>query len=303
MNTIYLYNSVILLVATTIFGLEYISVQWSLNSMGPIWVIESSLLLSSLFSLPFFPWKEFNDWKVSFVAGALLEAMFMLQALSLKYTSINRSAFLISTAVLFIPMIERLIWKHKTTHMEYGFCCIGLLGIAIMCKPTVYELNLGDLAAFGAALCLAIYTLWIDQCILRVESTWSFSLAQLMVAAIIGLPTAFGVEVNIPTIQTPFLTLVNIVFIAIFCNLLACFLRIKSQKVLKPLTVGIIMLFESPLAVIFSWGIFNQKPALHEVTGATIIGLATLLSISTLSKRKKIENTALKLTKKGESLC
>ncbi|MFC5475324.1 DMT family transporter [Paraherbaspirillum soli] len=284
MNRNYLTHSLILLVATAIFALEYISLEWS--SAGPLWTIELSLIASTILIVPFFPWKSFKAWDISLSCGLLFGIFLFLQAFSLKYTSINKSAFLISASVLFIPVIGRMFGNRRTTLIEYATCLVGLIGIAIMCKPTVDDINFGDVAAFMAALSLAGYTIAIDRAVEKVTDMWTFSLAQLIVATLVSLPLVVMTEPALPIVRPLLPNIANILFIAVACNFIASYLRNRSQEVLRPTTVGIVVLFESPLALLFSWVMISQKPEGHEILGAVIIIFCTLFAVGIASKNQ-----------------
>lgn len=254
-----------------IWGVGFLAARWGLDAMGPFWLVEGRFLIAALLSAPFFPWKTFREWKGASIAAFLLLLGILLQTLGIAHTTLAKSAFLTATYALFIPAIGALFLKQRIPALEWGLLLGALLGVGLMCDLRLSSLNGGDLLTLGGALTFAVHILWLGRCATASTSPIAFTMAQIALAALMGLPVAFLLE-GLPLVGSfgP-LPIGGLLFLALMNTLVSFALQMNVQRAFPAHVVGAAFLLESPIAALAGWLVLNEPLSAAGLTGASII--------------------------------
>jgi drug/metabolite transporter (DMT)-like permease len=97
------------------------------------------------------------------IGGSMLVG-FALQTEGLRLTTPARSAFLTSMSVLFVPVIERLIYRRRLPGAAWLGAALAVVGLAILSGATTDAgMRRGDLLTLGASIAFAQQILWTAE--------------------------------------------------------------------------------------------------------------------------------------------
>lgn len=115
------------------------------------------------------------------------------------------------TSPLWVVLLAPLILKERLTGRRLFAAGLGFAGILVVARPDVGALNLGVLAAAGAALFFAI-SIMLTKLLTRGEAMISILFWMTLIQLVLGLAMALSDgEMRLPTAQTlPWLALVGV---------------------------------------------------------------------------------------------
>jgi len=161
-------GSLILLVASVIWGFAFVAQSEGMNSVGPFTFQASRMLLAFLVLLPAaaviqavrkkrkrtVPHRFLEPKLVlsAAISGAFLFIASTFQQIGLLYTSVGHAGFLTALYLLIIPILGLFFGKKVTARI---WVCIGLalVGLWFLCMTGEgFSMSLGDCLMLGAAL-------------------------------------------------------------------------------------------------------------------------------------------------------
>ena len=253
-------------------------------------------LLAMLILLPF-TYSEiirnYNYYKKNILLMTLLGFLAVtvfnsLTYISLQTTLIINSTLMASIAPVLIIGFSWLIFKTKTTTLQFAGIFLSLLGaFSIILKGNINNLfNLyftsGDVWMFTAVVSWCLYSVLLK----KIDNSIS-QLASLQVMVILGLLFIFPLYIienyNTSFLPTQKIDFVIIIYVAIFASIIAFFSWNKGVSIIGPnrssLFLHLIPVFSSIWAVSF----LNEKFSFFH-----FIGIIFILSGIILSNIKKI---------------
>ena len=253
-------------------------------------------LLAMLILLPFTYSeiiKNYNYYKKNIILmtflGFLAVTVFnSLTYISLQTTLIINSTLMASIAPVLMIGFSWLIFKTKTTSLQFAGIFLSLLGaFSIILKGNINNLfNLyftsGDVWMFTAVVSWCLYSVLLK----KIDNSIS-QLASLQVMVILGLLFIFPLYIvenyNTSFLPTQKIDFVIIIYVAIFASIIAFFSWNKGVSIIGPnrssLFLHLIPVFSSIWAVSF----LNEKFSFFH-----FIGIIFILSGIILSNIKKI---------------
>jgi len=253
-------------------------------------------LLAMLILLPFTYSeiiKNYNYYKKNIILmtflGFLAVTVFnSLTYISLQTTLIINSTLMASIAPVLMIGFSWLIFKTKTTILQFAGIFLSLLGaFSIILKGNINNLyNLyftsGDIWMFTAVVSWCLYSVLLK----KIDNSIS-QLASLQVMVILGLLFIFPLYIvenyNTSFLPTQKIDFVIIIYVAIFASIIAFFSWNKGVSIIGPnrssLFLHLIPVFSSIWAVSF----LNEKFSFFH-----FIGIIFILSGIILSNIKKI---------------
>ena len=253
-------------------------------------------LLAMLILLPFTYAeiiKNYNYYKKNIILmtflGFLAVTVFnSLTYISLQTTLIINSTLMASIAPVLMIGFSWLIFKTKTTILQFAGIFLSLLGaFSIILKGNINNLyNLyftsGDIWMFTAVVSWCLYSVLLK----KIDNSIS-QLASLQVMVILGLFFIFPLYIvenyNTSFLPTQKIDFVIIIYVAIFASIIAFFSWNKGVSIIGPnrssLFLHLIPVFSSIWAVSF----LNEKFSFFH-----FIGIIFILSGIILSNIKKI---------------
>ncbi|MCX7929152.1 MAG: DMT family transporter [Chlorobi bacterium] len=234
-----------------------------------------------------------NVWRHGVILGVGYAIGFYLQAWGLQYTTIARSAFFTGTFVVFVPLLQRLIWRKHPTAREWWGMVLGTAGIGLLASPEAGSLNIGDIATLVSALAWSFYMGYmsyagIEQ--LGTIGTGMLVVLQCGVTAAIGgvvfairgaqastvVPIAWNVDVIIALLYT-----------SILASVVATYMQTRVQPGVSAARVALIFALEPVFATFLGMLAQGERLRNAEVLGAVLIIVAAILPSLTLIRQSR----------------
>jgi drug/metabolite transporter (DMT)-like permease len=282
-------------VANVIWGTTFVATQHVLTTWSPITATVIRFGLASIllalgmkyFSLPFrFPATK-SGW-IALLSTAVFGfgLLYPLQGIGLKSISSGASAILMLTAPLFLIAILATMGEAVPVNKWIGVI-LGIVGGAILIgartsNSTLFIDPLGSIYTLGAAFCLSLSTLTAKKVLAEIDQL-SLTLLAMTIGTIILLP---GVLIEAPVKESPETTAwISIIYLALFCSILAFFLWNKSIATGSPSLVASTMHIKTPVAVALGIAINHEPISLSIFLGGVIVGCGVI--IATYQRPKK----------------
>ncbi len=280
-----------LLLATTIWGFGFTASIWAL-------VAFDSISISILrFGIAFIvgaiivrlnremrPQLNRANLLKSFLPGILLGGMLCLQTWGLEYTTATNSGFITTLYVVFVPIIETLVYRKRLARNHALWVFLALVGTGLMIKLHFDSFNKGDILTLVCAITASLQMVAVGRVSQTIKSPFAFNTFQSFWAVIISLifwPFYGRVLFQMPDMRA-IIGLFSLIFLS---TLLGFFLQVKAQKVLSPSISSLIFLLESPFAAIFAIFFLHERLTLWQTAGGVLIFFAAVQATRGESKK------------------
>lgn len=224
-------------------------------------------------------------WKGA-VLGSILFLAFVIQTYGLLYTTPSKNAFLTALNVIFVPLIAYIIYKRRFDRFELFAAAIAIVGIGFLSLQGSLTMNIGDLLSIACALAFA-FDIFYTNVFVKTEDALALTIVQFMTASLLSLVTAgFMGEL---TTNVPQEGLYAIVYLAIFCTVIAYVCQNIGMQYANPTKSAIILSTEALFGTILSVIILHELLTGRMIVGCVLIFLAILIAEvkPTLRKRKR----------------
>lgn len=303
-----------LLFAGLIWGFGFIATKWALPGIGPIWMTSIRFLMAIAF-LDFGFRALGRPLKYSrraFVQtlwpGVFLFALLTFQTWGLEFTSATRSGFITVLYVLFVPFLERLFLKRRVPALVWVWIGCAILGTALIVGalewtaqglvPTADFLgafNRGDGLTLLCALAAAAHLMSVnhqmshtsasgaslgvgpdsapDPVLFHIyQSAWTVLFAAAFGSIVEGLDWVDRLTSGAWTLHV----WLGMLHLGLVSSAIAFLIQVRAQRFVAPTTVGLMVLLESPWAMLFSVALLGETLTGLQGIGATLILVAAV---------------------------
>lgn len=286
MNNAYLQ----IVIAGMFWGFGFISSIWVLGAMGPLWQVAlrfiiAVFLIDALCRLKLFGLKpvdyRFREFLQFSLPGIFLFALMLFQTWGLKYTTATRSGFITVLYVIFIPLLEKLFHGVRIRRTTMFWIILAMLGTSLICglinKSGVSAdlksaVNFGDLLTLICAFFASAHVISVNAAVKKIESPLKLHVYQCIWVGGLALITAFCFE-GMSWLVTPWSWKVwfGIAELGIGSTAIAFFIQLNAQTKIKPTTLGLLLLLESPWAMFFSFSMGYEVITIMQLLGGVLI--------------------------------
>lgn len=251
----------------------------ALNSINPYLFIFLRFSLAALIMLPFIQ-KEFKTspmpWiKIGLVLGLLNTGIYTFETLSLKYTSVSKSAFIMGSNVIIVPFLTYILRISQLTLLEILSAIFFLLGLYILTGSHFDNFNYGDMLAIFGAVAIAISITYLQHITRDDFNPILLTFFQLIFTCPIPL-LFFLAKPSMPMMLSSHVILA-ICFCGIFATTLPLLGQIKFQKYTTASQTASIFALEPIFACLFAYVFYKDHLSLDIILGGAIMLLSTLL--------------------------
>ena len=203
--------------------------------------------------------------------------------IAIELTSIASALFIISTSPIFSAIISRIFLNEKITSRMIFTILGALIGISIISLGSFNAesiFSIGDIAALGAAICLAI-----SLTAARSASNFSMIPAVGVSSLLTSLCVFYFIKpFNLLYSDWVFILILGIIFVPIATCLIA-----TGPRYITSAEVSLLLLLEATLAPILAWFILSEFPGYKTILGGVIvISVLVFSNIIALRQSKKI---------------
>ena len=282
-------SSLLLLLATLIWGTAFIAQSVGMDLIGPFTFQAVRCGLAMIFLIPLtfiFEWKKCSVaesvkrwknptlWKSGIICGGALFIAQSLQQVGLVYTDAGKAGFITAMYIVLVPVLG-LLFKRKPPKAAVFSVFLAVIGLYLLSCLGVSQVNIGDILLMGCALAFAVQITCIDRLAGSLDGL-RLNCIQATVVTALSLPCMFLTETVVPTnILACWLPLC---YAGILSMGVAYSLQIIGQKDLEPTTASLIMSMESVIAALAGWLILKEVMTGVELLGCGLVFAAVIIS-------------------------
>ena len=282
-------GSILLLLATVIWGSAFIAQSVGMELIGPFTfqAVRCALAVLFLFPVSFLldrtqksektsmqRWLDPQLWKAGLICGLALFVAASLQQVGLVYTDAGKAGFITAMYIVLVPILG-MFRKQKPSKAILFSVLLAVAGLYLLSCLNAEGINKGDLLVMGCALAFAVQITCIDMMGLSLDGV-RLNCVQALVVCVLSVPFVLLTETvdwaNIFACRVP------LAFAGVMSMGVAYTLQIQGQKDLEPTTASLIMSLESVFAVLGGWLVLKETMAFHELLGCCLVFVAVILS-------------------------
>jgi drug/metabolite transporter (DMT)-like permease len=273
-----------LILAGALWGFGFVATVFALRAFSPAETLVYRFLIASVFGeiiyicvrKPKLPSMK-ADFKRALPAGFFLGGLMILQTIGLQYTTATKSGFITSLYVILVPLINTLIFRARSSWVNYSLAILALVGTFILMDAQLTDVNVGDLWTLACAVMAAGHIIYIGKISNKVDNAFRFNNFQSIWSLILLSPLLLMQQKIV--IAAPWESWLGVVILGMGSSVIAFSIQIRAQKTLSDSTASMIFLLESPFAALFGFLLLEERLSWFQGIGALIIMAASILQI------------------------
>lgn len=289
-------GSLLLLLATVIWGSAFVSQSVGMDHIGPFTFQAARCFLAFLGLLPvilisdcfkkgnkgfFKRWADPTLWKAGLLCGIPLFLACNLQQVGLVDTDAGKSGFLTAMYIVIVPVLG-IFLKRKPTVMVPISVGVAVVGLYFLSCVGVTQINTSDLLTIGCALMFAVQIIFVDIFAKDTDALRLNAIQALVCSVLSGIVMIFTEQPTWAGITACALPLAHTGLLSMG---LAYYLQIIGQKDLDTTPAALIMSLESVFAAVFGVLILKETMTGWEILGCALVFAAVILSQIPVGKK------------------
>ncbi|MCK8060729.1 MULTISPECIES: DMT family transporter [unclassified Fusibacter] len=208
------------------------------------------------------------------VLSALLTVMYVTSTIGLKYTSASNAGFIIGAAVVFVPIINQLLFKAKGKPKEYVAAVICLIGLGLVTLAGSTPLNYGDLLCFGDTIAYALFIIYSS----RISESEDLNLLGFIQYVLVALFSGtYSLLVEGPVLSIGLESMLVLLTLGVFCTFVAFQVQLRAQQHISAEKAGRLLTFIPIFTVLVDFLVFKTQLSPAAMLGGALIIMATVL--------------------------
>jgi len=276
-----------LLLPVLFWGISYIAIKVVLKELEPVEMISVRFLLAAPTLYVILKFKKLRLWPVP-MKGKLVFASFMVflhfwvMATGMKETSASNTAWILTTAPIFIALLSWVYLKEKFNLTQWLGLFVAVAGVFALVYNGKPE-NLGwihtrgDVIVLGSCVTWAIYTVGTRELTARINplvaTFWMTGLAGL-----VFVPWTFVTSGYVKFLQLHDVTIISLIFLGVFCLAIAFWLWSEGLSRLTAAEVGVYLYVEPLITMIGAWILLSEAITIWLIIGAILISIGVYIS-------------------------
>lgn len=287
MNKKQLGSSLLLLLATIIWGGSFVVLLVGLGSLGPLFFGAIRFFIAGLALLPFVllrrrrglsaprtPAQRKLFWKAGLLCGAALFTLSIFQQTGLRYTTAGKTAFVTTLYVVLVPIFGLLL--HKKPGLQVWLAAIlAACGLFFLCVSEAFTLNRGDIITLGCAIGCSVHILLLEHYTPQVDGV-ELCCLQFFSASALSLICALPTETV--TFERIYACRYMLLYAGVLASAAGNTLQALGQRNIDAPLASLIMCLESVFAVLAGWIFLNELLSAREWFGCSLMFIAIVLS-------------------------
>ncbi len=289
-----------LLLAVLFWGFSYIAIKVCLTELQPVEMISARFLMASIVLYLIARFKKEpiwvrEKWPQLALAALIMFLHFWVMATGMEDTSASNTAWILTTAPIFIALLSWAVLKEPFTLWQWlglAIACAGVL--ALVSKGRLENIgwirSRGDLIVLGSCVTWAFYTVVIRDISQKIEPLVA-TFWICVIAGIVFVPYSLvttGIHKYF-SLSAP--VSVALLFLGICCLALSFWLWSEGLKRQQAGEVGVYLYVEPIFAMIGGWLILKESLTIWLFIGAILISLGVYVS-EKFGRMKLVEHDA-----------
>lgn len=269
----------LLVVVTLCWGSSYLFMKMGLDSIsefnlialrfGFAFILAGAIFYRRLLKM------NLQTLKYSMLLGFILFIVFTAITFGLKTTTTSNMGFLISLTVIFVPLINTVVFKQRLERKLLVSILLAIVGISFLTLRFPFKVTFGDLLCIFAAFSYAVHII-VAGFVTKKVDTLSLGITQLGFAGLFGLFFSFIFET--PTFPDSTKSWLAILVLSVLCSGVGFILQIIAQKYTTPVRTGLIFTLEPVFAAILGVIFLQEVISVTGYIGAVVLLLSIILS-------------------------
>lgn len=211
------------------------------------------------------------------IVGLLICISTNLQQMAFNYLPPGKIGFITALYMLFVPILNFLIFKKKASLNVWAGVVLGIAGLYLLCSGTGFDFKFGagEIMVLICAVIFAFHIIAIDYFASDIDSV-ELSFGQFFVTGIISCVLMFLFEK--PDIHSISNAAVPLLYAGIMSCGVAFTFQIVGQKYTEPTIASMLLCTESVFSVLFAFLILHQELTTFEYIGCGIMFAAIILA-------------------------
>ena len=291
-------GNLLLILTAMIWGMAFVAQRKGMDTIEPITFAAARMALSTAVvglvalltcrgsKLP--PADRARRRKAS-IAGGIGCGVFLAlgsitQQMGLVTTTAGKAGFITAMYMLFVPVVNFVLFRRKTTWVVWLAVIIGVAGMYLLCVNEGFSLDRGDAMVFACALSFTGHILCCDR-YAPLGNPIVISALQLLTAALICGAAAFALEA--PTWAKVASAAVPIAYCGVLSGGVGFTLQIVAQRFTDPTVASLLMSLESVFAAIAGALVLGERMRPRELVGCAVMFVAIVLVQLPVGRRGK----------------
>lgn len=294
----------LMLFVTFAWSSSYLLMKVALDGVEPFNLIALRFGIAFIcVALVFFKLFKKCTWQIVYKGvglGALVWISLFGTVTGVKLTTASAAAFLATTTVVLVPIIEgvwRKKWPPKLTIVSI---CVAFVGLILFTVKDGFSLNIGALYCLWGALGYASYIIILGNVAKGKDGTL-ISMIQFGVIGVLSMLSSLVFEtLRWPQTKEQWGA---VLVLAIVCSAFCFLMQMIAQRYVSPYKIGLIYTMEPVFAAVLAYIFLDEVLGTQEYLGAICIIVAILLknivyrSKYALLQRKRKQWTRRRLAK------
>lgn len=290
-------GSLILLLATSIWGSTFIFQRMASTGIGAFTFQASRCLLGVLVLLPVIwlfdrkkqdgktyiaRWADKTLWLGGLLCGVPLFLACNLQQLGIADTDAGKSAFLTAMYIVIVPIIG-IFSKKKPSVLIPVSVVLAVAGLYCLSCVGVTSISVSDLLLIACAVMFAVQITFVDIYASKVDPL-RLNVVQVLVCTVLSAVSAvlFKEEMTWQTISGNW---IPIVYAGVLSMGAAYGMQVVGQRDVEPAAASLIMSMEAVFAALCGAVFLHETMTTWEIVGCILLFIAVVLPQIPLKKR------------------
>ena len=282
MNKFVLRQSLLLLLAATIWGVAFVAQSVGMDYVGPYTFLASRSFLGAVVLLPVIYIRDNRKIVVpqrqlliaGICCGICLFVASILQQIGIVYTTVGKSGFITAMYIVIVPVLGIFMKKKAGIRIWCGVA-LAVTGLYFLCMtPGSISIQKGDVLTGLCAVAFSFHILIVDYFAPKLDGV-KMSCVQFLTCGI--LASVGMVLFEQPTLEAVLAAWLPILYAGALSSGVAYTLQIVGQRGLNPTVASLLMSMESVISVIAGFVILKQALSVREMIGCVIMFCAIVL--------------------------
>ena len=304
MNKFILRQSLLLLLAATIWGVAFVAQSVGMDYVGPYTFLTSRSLIGAVVLLPLIWLRSKKDAGQSSIdgentkghqadkrqlalggicCGIFLFIASILQQMGIIHTTVGKSGFITAMYIVVVPVVGIFLKKKAGIRIWCGVA-LAVVGLYFLCMvPGSISIQKGDVLIGLCAVAFSFHILVVDHFAAKLDGVKLSCIQFLTCAALAGVGMLLFEKPSMEAVTAAWLP---ILYAGALSSGVGYTLQIVGQRGMNPTVASLIMSMESVISVIAGWAILEQALSIRELGGCALMFLAIIL-VQLPEKRKK----------------
>ncbi|MBW4080812.1 DMT family transporter [Paenibacillus sp. S150] len=268
-----------LFVVTMFWGSSYIFMKMGLGTLGEFNLIALRFGLAFILAAILFHKRlgsaDARTLKYGALLGFLLLGVFTCITFGLKTTTTSNAGFLVALTVIFVPMLDVLVFRKKVAPPQVFGAVLAIAGIGLLTLNSSLRMQPGDILCILSAVFYAVQILVTGKAV-KTCNPLSLGILQLGFAGGFALCLSFLFET--PSLPSSLPGWIAILALGIFCSACGFILQPVAQKYTTPTRTGLIFSMEPVFAALFGYWFAGEQLSMQGYAGAALVLLGITAS-------------------------